>query len=107
MSEDDKPFAAEDQDDRPAAAPKSHLATKQSMLRLLTAELLLNTKVYDEFLVLQSDSKWFGPSLPHDTILAILQFFFGVPEKWLRFFRKFLEVPVIFTQDRTGAKEEV
>jgi hypothetical protein len=101
-SEEYKDYAREDHE--PADALKSHLATKQSMLRLLTTELLLNTKVYGEFLVVQSDFKWFGPSLPHDTILAVMKFF-GVPENWLRFFQKFLESPVFFAQD--GADAEV
>jgi hypothetical protein len=105
-TEDYRDYAAEDQDEEAAATQNSPLATKQSMLRLLTTEILLNTKVYGECLVLQSDFKWFGPSLPHDTIFAVLKFF-GVPGKWLRFFRKFLEVPVIFTQDGTGAKAQV
>ncbi|KAH4111235.1 hypothetical protein HBH46_001170 [Parastagonospora nodorum] len=84
----------------------SHIATKQTMLRLLTTEILLNTKVYGECSVLQSDFKWFGPSLPHDTIFAVLEFF-GVPAKWLRFFKRFLEVPVVFAQDGAGAKARV
>ncbi|KAJ4983113.1 hypothetical protein SVAN01_11377 [Stagonosporopsis vannaccii] len=106
MFEDDRDYAAEDQAEQTAGTLKSHLATKQSMLRLLTTELLLNTKVYGEFLVLQSDFKWFGPSLPHDTIFAVLKFL-GIPEKWLRFFKRFLEVPVVFEQDGPGAGPRV
>jgi len=74
------------------------LATKQSLLRRVTAEMILNTKIYGEFQIVQSDFKWFGPSLPHDTIFAVLKFF-GVPAKWLRFFKTFLECPVAFAQD--------
>ncbi|KAJ4361603.1 hypothetical protein N0V95_001764 [Ascochyta clinopodiicola] len=106
MFEDCKDYTAEDQNEQVNGTMKSHLATKQSMLRLLTTELLLNTKVYGEFLVLQSDFKWFGPSLPHDTIFAVLEFF-GVPGKWLRFFKKFLEVPVVFAEEGPGAKARV
>lgn len=101
--EDPPDYNAEDQDENQSWSRSSPLATKQSMLRLVTAELLLNTKVYGEFLVLQSDFKWFGPSLPHDTIFAVLTFF-GVPEKWLRFFKKFLEAPVAFAQDGPDAE---
>lgn len=104
--EDHRDYAAEDQDEQQLGSLKSPLATKQSMLRLVTTELLLNTKVYGEFLVLQSDFKWFGPSLPHDTIFAVLKFF-GVPGKWLRFFKKFLEAPVVFAQDGPGAQAQV
>ncbi|KAK7192219.1 hypothetical protein DPSP01_010223 [Paraphaeosphaeria sporulosa] len=99
-------YNAEDQDENQPGSSGSPLATKQSMLRLVTAELLLNTKVYGEFLVLQSDFKWFGPSLPHDTIFAVLKFF-GVPGKWLRFFKKFLEAPVAFAQDGPDAEAQV
>lgn len=77
---------------------KSPLATKQNMLRLLTTEMILNTKIYGEFTVLMSDFKWFGPALSHDTIFATLRFF-GVPDKWLVFFEKFLTSPVAFAQD--------
>jgi hypothetical protein len=103
-SEEYRDYAREDHE--LAGTMKSHSATKQSMLRLLTTELLLNTKVYGEFVVLQSDFKWFGPSMSHDTILAVLEFF-GIPENWLRFFKKFLQVPVVFTQDCPGAKAHV
>lgn len=103
--EEHRDYAAEDQD-ASSGSSKSPLATKQAMLRLVTSELLLNTKVYDEFLVLQSDFKWFGPSLPHDTIFAVLKFF-GVPGKWLRFFKKFLEAPVVFAQDGPDAEAKV
>ncbi|KAJ4355427.1 uncharacterized protein N0V89_003443 [Didymosphaeria variabile] len=101
--EDQRDYNAEDQEENQSGLRSSPLATKQSMLRLVTAELLLNTKVYGEFLVLQSDFKWFGPSLPHDTIFAVLKFF-GIPEKWLRFFKKFLEASVVFAQDGPDAE---
>jgi hypothetical protein len=78
-------------------------STKQALLRLVTTEMLLNTKCYGEFNVFQSDFKWFGPSLSHDTLITVLRFL-GVPEKWLRFFRRFLEAPLIFVQDGPGAE---
>ncbi|KAF2130307.1 hypothetical protein P153DRAFT_215494 [Dothidotthia symphoricarpi CBS 119687] len=108
-SDDYRDYAAEDHEDHEESQlgqSKSPLATKQSMLRLVTTEMLLNTKVYGEFLVWQSDFKWFGPSLPHDTIFAVLKFF-GVPEKWLRFFKTFLQAPVVFAQDGPGAQIHV
>ncbi|KAF2099589.1 hypothetical protein NA57DRAFT_75089 [Rhizodiscina lignyota] len=83
---------------------KAPMVIKQSMLRLATAELLVNTKLYGGFTILQSDFKWFGPSLPHSTIFTVLKFF-GVKTKWLRFFKKFLETPLSFAHD--GADSEV
>jgi hypothetical protein len=101
MEEDYVDYAAEDQDSNAAEREekgRSPLATKQVMLRLVTAEMLLNSKIYNEFTILQSDFKMFGPSLSHDTIFTVLRYF-GVPEKWLRFFKKFLQAPVVFAQD--------
>jgi hypothetical protein len=77
---------------------KSPLEIKESMHRLATAELLIQKKVYGEFTIVQSDFKWFGPSMPHDTIFAVLKFL-GVKSKWLTFFRKFLEAPTVWSQD--------
>lgn len=85
---------------------KSPVAIKQSILHLVTTESLVNTRLYGSFTILQSDFKWFGPSLPHATIFAVLEFF-GVPEKWLKFFRKFLEPPIIFAHDGPEAQTQV
>lgn len=82
---------------------KSPMVIKQQMLRLATSELIINTKLYGQFTILQSDFKWFGPSLPHSTIFAVLKYF-GVKAKWLRFFKTFLEVPVVFSHDGPDAE---
>jgi hypothetical protein len=37
----------------------------------------------------------FGPSLPHDSILAVLEFF-GMPDLWLNFFKKWLGAKLKF-----------
>lgn len=73
-------------EDSPLSNKKTPLEIKESMHRLATAELLLNKKIYGEFTIIQSDFKWFGPSLPHDSIFAVLKFL-GVKEKWLGFFQ--------------------
>ncbi len=85
---------------------ESPSAIKQSILRLVTTESLVNTRLYGSFTIIQSDFKWFGPSLPHATIYAVLEFF-GVPEKGLRFFKKFLETPVKFVHDGPEAQTQV
>lgn len=61
---------------------KSPSATKQSLLHMISTEALINTRLYGSFTILQSDFKWFGPSMPHATILAVLGFL-GVSDKWL------------------------
>lgn len=85
---------------------KTPVAIKQSLLRLISTEALLNTHLYGSFTILQSDFKWFGPSLPHSTILAVLGFF-GVSDRWLKFFRKYLEAPVKFVHDGPSAQVQI
>ena len=85
---------------------KNALETKHSLLHLLVTESILQTSLHGEFTVVRSDFKWFGPSLPHPTMLTVLAYF-GVPESWLSFFRTFLEAPLKFTQDGPDAPAQV
>ncbi|KAL8687844.1 MAG: hypothetical protein Q9218_006098 [Villophora microphyllina] len=85
---------------------KSPMEVKQSLLYLVTTESLLNTSIYGSFTILQSDFRWFGPSLPHSSIYTVLEFL-GVRNRWLRFFRKFLEAPLKFVQDGPEAPTQV
>ena len=85
---------------------KAPVEIKQSVFHLVTAESLINTSLYGSFTILQSDFKWFGPSLPHSTIFAVLEFF-GVKERWLKFFRKFLATPLKFVQDGPQASTNI
>jgi hypothetical protein len=80
----------------------SPLEVKELMHRLATTEMILNTQLYGEFTILQSDFKWWGPSMPHDTVYAVLRFL-GVKDKWLAFFRRFMETPVAWTHDGAAA----
>ncbi|KAL8873008.1 MAG: hypothetical protein Q9174_001468, partial [Haloplaca sp. 1 TL-2023] len=77
---------------------KSPMEIKQSLLSLVTTESLINTSLYGSFAVVQSDFRWFGPSLPHASMFAVLKFF-GVKDSWIQFFRRFLEAPLSFAQD--------
>ena len=85
---------------------KPPVAIKQSMLHLVTTESLINTRLYGSFTIVQTDFKWFGPSIPHSTIHAVLEFF-GVPDKWLKFFTKFLETPVKFVHDGPNSQTQI
>lgn len=82
---------------------KSPMAIKQSLLHLISTEALINTRLYESFTILQSDFRWFGPSLPHATILSVLRFF-GASDRWLNFFEKFLAVPIKFAMDGPDAQ---
>ena len=76
--------------------------TKQSILRIVTTEALVTSRIHGSFVILQSDSRMFGPSLSHVTIMAALRFL-GFPVYWLNFFKKFLEASVRFIQDGPDA----
>lgn len=74
---------------------------KQKILRLITTEMHLQNELYGSFTIWQSDFKWFGPSLPHETIFAVLKFI-GMDETWLNFVRKFLTPNLKFKSDGEG-----
>ncbi|KAB8237406.1 uncharacterized protein BDW43DRAFT_297724 [Aspergillus alliaceus] len=81
---------------------KNVLETKHSLLHLLITESIMHTRLHGQFTAIQSDFKYFGPSLPHTTMLTVLAYF-GVPQNWHDFFRRFLECPLKFTQDGPDA----
>lgn len=87
---------------------KTPVETKQSLLHLLTTEATLaqHLRPGASHAVIRSDFQWFGPSLPHGTIFAILEFF-GVRTEWLEFFRKFLQAPMRFVQDGPDGQFQV
>ncbi|KAJ5158253.1 reverse transcriptase [Penicillium coprophilum] len=78
------------------------LDTKHSLLHLLITESIIHKHQHGEFTAIRSDFEWFGPSMPHVTLLAVLRFF-GVSESWLKFFVVFLEAPLKFAQDGPDA----
>lgn len=98
-------YGDEDGDDE-YDGKKSALDTKHSLLHMLITESILQKKVHGQFTAIRSDFKFFGPSLPHTTMLMVLEYF-GVPEFWLNFFKTFLEAPLKFTQDGPQAAVQV
>lgn len=86
--------------------PKNALDTKHSLLHMLITESIIHRALHGQFTVIRSDFKFFGPSLPHSTMLTVLAYF-GVPEHWLNFFKAFLEAPIKFTQDGSNAGVQV
>ncbi|KAI3401031.1 hypothetical protein diail_736 [Diaporthe ilicicola] len=78
---------------------KSHLDVVQKLLHMIETDILLQDLLDDDGpTVIRSDFKWFGPSIPHTSIAAVLEFF-GVGADWLEFFMKVLEAPLRFKQD--------
>lgn len=74
----------------PRKTPKE---IKQQLLRLIATEVHLHRALYGKVAAIQSDFKWFGTTIPHSTIFAVLQFM-GVSDDWVSFFKKFLEAPL-------------
>lgn len=84
--------------DEDANESSNPLDTKHSLLHLLITESIIHKHQHGEFTAIRSDFEWFGPSMPHTTVLAVLKFF-GFSETWLKFFAVFLEAPLKFSQD--------
>ncbi|KAI4251935.1 MAG: hypothetical protein L6R42_008175, partial [Xanthoria sp. 1 TBL-2021] len=82
---------------------KSASELKHSLIQLLITEVHISERLYHQVIVLQSDFQSFGPSIPHSTIAAVLEFF-GFSEHWIGFFLRVLEVPVIFKDDGPHAE---
>jgi hypothetical protein len=81
-----------------SSSPDSAVTTKQRLLHILLTECHLNTALHGTHTVLRTDLEWFGPSLPHDSIITVLAFF-GVSQQWLDFFRTFLRAPLRFKEE--------
>ncbi|KAG9221393.1 hypothetical protein CCMSSC00406_0009842 [Pleurotus cornucopiae] len=74
---------------------------KQRLIHVMMTDCLLNTALHKTHTVVRSDFEWFGPSLPHDSMLATLEYF-GVSKSWLKLFKSFLRAPIRFQQDPSG-----
>ncbi|KAI2610312.1 uncharacterized protein GGS25DRAFT_488366 [Hypoxylon fragiforme] len=73
-------------------------STKRQLLRLLSTEIAVNTKLYNEITAFHSLFDKWTTLLPHETILGVLSFL-GVSKSWLSFFRSFLKMPLRLIED--------
>ncbi|GAP91746.1 hypothetical protein SAMD00023353_7100570 [Rosellinia necatrix] len=71
---------------------------KQRLIRLLSTEIVLNTKLHTEVTAFHSVFEGWNSLLPHETILAVMSHL-GVSETWIDFFTKFLKAPLKFLDD--------
>ncbi|OHE96375.1 hypothetical protein CORC01_08298 [Colletotrichum orchidophilum] len=85
---------------------KSHVAVVQNLLHLVQSEIIMQTRLGSDVTVIRSDLKWFGPSVPHSSIFAVLDFF-GVDGEWISFFRRVLECPLRFSGDPSDAPAQI
>jgi len=102
LEEDDE----EEEEEEMASKPKNPMESKQSLLHLLSTEILLNTRLHGELTCVRSEFDSWNPSLPHSTIYSVLTFL-GISERWLNFFRKFLEAPLKFISDGDDAQPRI
>jgi hypothetical protein len=61
----------------------------------------MKSRLGDEMTVVRTDLEWFGPSLPHLTMFAVLKYF-RVSNRWIDFFRRVIEAPIKFLADGRG-----
>lgn len=72
---------------------KSGLAIRQLLLQQIATNVIIRRALHGDVAVIQSDLQWYATGLPHSTLLAVMRFW-GVPEDWLAFFKKFAEAPL-------------
>lgn len=99
---DDREYDTEDEDE----VPQSSMGTKQFLLHLVSTEILVNSRLHGDFTVTRSEFDSWSPSLPHSTISSVLSFF-GLSDKWLGFFKTFMEAPLKFVEDGSSASTRV
>ena len=59
----------------------------QTVLRLLETDIIMKTRLSEDVTVVRSDVMWFGPSLPHLTMITVLRYY-GVSDRWIGFFKR-------------------
>lgn len=77
---------------------KRPMVTKQNLLHILSTEIVVNTKLHGGLACFHAVFDSWNPLLPHTSILEVMSFF-GVSEKWISFFKTFLEAPLKFVDD--------
>lgn len=87
----------------PGDTRESSLAVVQELIHRVQASIVMRKRLGQDTTVIRSDFRWFGPSLPHSSIFAVLEYF-GVDDDWLAFFAKVLEAPMSF-KDEGGLDE--
>lgn len=98
--EDEIEESLDDEDDD-QYKPKNAMEAKQSLLHLLSTEILMKTRLDGELTCFRSQVDALYPSLPHSTIDCVLSFL-GVSENWLQFFGRFLKAPLRFADEESS-----
>lgn len=91
----------DDDDDESVHRTGPRTNIKQELLRKVATETLIQRRIYGEAAVIQTDLRWFGTSIPHSTIFAVMSYV-GFPEKWIAFFRKYFAAPLNMDKSSEG-----
>ncbi|KAF2833501.1 hypothetical protein CC86DRAFT_400119 [Ophiobolus disseminans] len=94
LAEGGDPYG-EDKDDTDDET-QTGLGMRQMFLRQLATDVLIRRSLYGEVAVVQSDLQWYATGLPHSTLFAVLRFW-GIPEVFITFFKKYAEAPLRMT----------
>ncbi|KAI7636815.1 hypothetical protein KC343_g1062 [Hortaea werneckii] len=101
-SDDDVEGNEDDEDDEDEIrTSRNTMAARQGLLHLLSTDVLIQTRVKGDITCFRSQIDNLYPSLPHQTITTVLGYF-GVSEKWLRLFARFLGAPLRFQDESPG-----
>ncbi|KAL6720915.1 hypothetical protein ACLMJK_000014 [Lecanora helva] len=84
-------YEDDDMDHRPRKTSSQN--KRQQLLRTIGTEVLVNCHINHSVAVVQSDIQWFATSTSHAAVDMMLKFF-GVPDLWTKFFRRYLEAPL-------------
>ncbi|RMY76907.1 hypothetical protein D0863_01647 [Hortaea werneckii] len=98
-SEDDEEGNEDDEDE--IRTSRNTMAARQGLLHLLSTDVLIQTRVKGNITCFRSQIDDLYPSLPHQTITTVLGYF-GVSQKWLQLFTRFLEAPLRFHDEAPG-----
>ncbi|KAI1738815.1 hypothetical protein F4680DRAFT_159743 [Xylaria scruposa] len=99
---------AESEDDDSDCDPEERrpMEDKQRLIRLLSTEIAINTKLHGEVTAFRSGFESWDSFLPHETILAVMTLL-GVSETWITFFSTFLRAPLKFLDDDSATKPRI
>ncbi|KAI7163195.1 hypothetical protein KC349_g1493 [Hortaea werneckii] len=92
---------SEDDEEDEIRTSRNTMAARQGLLHLLSTDVLIQTRVKGDVTCFRSQIDNLYPNLPHQTITTILGYF-GVSQKWLQLFTRFLEAPLRFQDETPG-----
>ena len=96
--EDEEEELYDYEDDSYRYGSKKPMESKQSLLHLLSTEIIINTRLHGELTCFRTIFDSWNSLLPHQTITSVLSFL-GVSSRWSNFFARYLQAPLKFADD--------